>query len=338
MTVSKTQPSCNIKALQIKYQGALEQTNALIRAQIVSKAPQTVTLDETLNASRGKQLRPLFTYAIFTAWKNDLQKAIPLASVFESIHVASLLHDDVIDKCHQRRNMPTMNNLYGDGVAILLGDMVFVAIYSLAASMNEIWLIEEVSKTVRILIEGELFQQEQRFNADTAESEYEAIVAGKTAALLELCCYASARIAGKDEQSALTLKFFGRQFGIMFQIVDDWADFMRSQEDDHKDRGVDIANGFVTLPWLILLNEANQQEHQQIIALIEKRQPAGMGHALINKLAYKYDLPKLMNLRIAGYKKDCEEALAKLENFDSTEMLTFLNFLYGEFLKISENA
>ena len=337
MTASKTNSPRNLKEVHEKYSHALEKTNELIRRQLLNRAPQTAKLEETLKLSRGKQLRPLFTYAIFDGLNISLDKAIPLAAVFESIHVASLLHDDVIDQCHTRRNMPTMNDLYGNGVAILLGDLVFVAIYRLAASMNKVWLIEEVSNTVSKLIEGELLQQQQRFNPQTAESDYETIISGKTAALLELCCYASARFTGQSDANAELLKKFGTHFGIMFQIVDDWADFMRSEENDHKDRGVDIANGFITLPWLILLNQADVAEYKQLTNIIERRQPSGMGEPFIKEIAIKYSLSTLMAAKLQRHKDSCEEILLQITDLQDDELRLFLNFVMSEFHKIAES-
>ena len=183
---------------------------------------------ETLDVSRGKQLRPLFCYSIFNGFGGDTSKASRLAAVFESVHVASLLHDDVIDKCQLRRNMPTMNELFGDGVAILLGDLVFVAIYELAASLGEIWLVNDVSKTIKLLVEGELLQQQYRYKEETSIKDYESVIYRKTAALLELCCYASARFSGQNEEVCEEFKKFGSSFGSIFQMVDDWADFLQS--------------------------------------------------------------------------------------------------------------
>ena len=324
-----------LKEIQLRYSSQLEETNALIRGQLHSIAPQTEILCNTLDSSRGKQLRPLLTYSIFHGAAPVDPKAAKLAAVFESIHVASLLHDDVIDQCKLRRNVPTINNIYNDGVAILLGDLVFVAIYQLAASMDEIWFVEKVNETVRLLIEGELLQQQQRFKPETAESEYKTIIARKTAALLELCCYASGRFSGMSEENSLKLKGFGRSFGIIFQIVDDWADFCRSRQDDHKDRGVDIANGFITLPWLILLDAADEDEKKTLIEIIGNAEPAGLNQDFIAQLADKYDLPAKMSSRIQALEDECREALQDINGFDCSELLTFLSFVTEEFHNIS---
>ena len=325
----------SLKDVHTKYEALLDETNSLIRQHILTLAPQSKQLDSTLKASRGKQLRPLFTYSIFNGFEAPTEKAPSLAAIFESIHVASLLHDDVIDDCHLRRNMPTMNDIYGSGVAILLGDLVFVAIYRLAATLDEMWLINKVNETIHVLIEGELLQQQRKFDENSTESDYKGIIARKTASLLELCCYASARYAGQSEDAALKLQNFGKNFGIIFQIVDDWADFCRSKKDDHKDRGVDIANGFLTLPWILLLENCNENEKRQLIEIIEAGKPAGLNDSHVKQLSEKYAIPKLMEARIQEHYNSAMNSLDSINNFDNSELKIFIDFVVNEFHKVS---
>ena len=127
----------------------------------------------------------------------------------------------------------------------------------------------------------------------------------------------------------------GKYFGIMFQIVDDWADFIRSKQDDHKDRGVDIANGFVTLPWLILLEQASEDEHARLIELIQKRQPCGLGDPFVRALSEKYGLADLLQQRLMKHKGFCDAALAGIDHFDASEMHVFSDFVLAEFAKIA---
>jgi len=332
----QTAGSKSLKDIQERYAPLLNETNTLIRQNILTLAPQSKKLDSTLQLSRGKQLRPLFTYSIFNGFNSNIDKAPQLAAVFESIHVASLLHDDVIDDCHLRRNMPTMNEIYGSGVAILLGDLVFVAIYRLAAQLNEMWLINKVSDTVHILIEGELLQQQRKFDEASTENDYKSIISRKTGALLELCCYASAKFAGQSESSALNLQEFGKHFGIIFQIVDDWADFCRSEQKDHKDRGVDIANGFLTLPWIILLDKCDDNEKSQLIGIIEAKAPAGLSNEFVNNLCSKYDVSGLMNEKLKEHYGSAKKFLEATPDFNSEEMHIFLDFIMAEFSKIQD--
>ena len=226
--------------------------------------------------------------------------------------------------------------MFGDGVAILLGDLVFVAIYELAASMEEIWLGKDVSKTIKLLVEGELLQQQYRFKEETSIEDYEAVIYRKTAALLELCCYASARLSGQDAEVCEEFKKFGSNFGTIFQMVDDWADFCKACQDDNKDRGVDIANGFITLPWLILLRQCDAEEKVVLTGIINQGIPAGLNHPEVKSLADKYNLEKLMIVKLQEYKSRAEAVLDNVTHFAATEMKVFLDFIFSEFLKISE--
>ncbi|MCM8536034.1 MAG: polyprenyl synthetase family protein [Lentisphaeraceae bacterium] len=336
MPNTQVENSVTLPGIQQKYKLQLDKTNAIIRQQMSSIAPQTQTLVETLDKSRGKQLRPLFCYSIFSGFQNESQEVVQLAAVFESIHIASLLHDDVIDKCQLRRNLPTMNDVYGDGVAILLGDLVFVSIYQLAAATGQMWLVEEVSKTIKLLVEGELLQQQYRFNKDTCESDYKSVIYRKTAALLELCCYATARSATNDEVNSENFKGFGSSFGLIFQMVDDWADFCRACKEDNKDRGVDIANGILTLPWLLLLENSSGETKEKLLSIINEGEPSGLTDPFVADLAHKVELNTLMKNKVLELKKDAERSLEKLSNFDSSELQLFLNYIVDEFTKITD--
>ncbi|MCM8531385.1 MAG: polyprenyl synthetase family protein [Lentisphaeraceae bacterium] len=336
MPNTQVDSAVTLPGIQQKYKLQLDKTNAIIRQQMSSIAPQTQTLMETLDKSRGKQLRPLFCYSIFSGFQKDSEEAVRLAAVFESIHIASLLHDDVIDKCQLRRNLPTMNDVYGDGVAILLGDLVFVSIYQLAAATGQMWLVEEVSKTIKLLVEGELLQQQYRFNKDTCENDYKSVIYRKTAALLELCCYATAKSATNDEAQSENFKKFGSSFGLIFQMVDDWADFCRACKDDNKDRGVDIANGILTLPWLLLLENSSGETKEQLLSIINQGKPSGLTDPFIAQLAREIDLNKLMKNKVLELKKDAEFSLNQLSDFDSSELTLFLNYIVDEFTKITD--
>lgn len=331
----QTATTKSIKDVHEKYSSLLDETNALIRQHILTLAPQSQKLDSTLQASRGKQLRPLFTYSIFNGFGTATEKAPHLAAIFESIHIASLLHDDVIDDCRLRRNMPTMNDIYGSGVAVLLGDLVFVAIYRLAATLDEMWLIKKVNETIHVLIEGELLQQQRKFDKDSTESDYKGIISRKTASLLELCCYASAKSSGQNEQAALKIQEFGKNFGIIFQIVDDWADFYRSKKEDHKDRGVDIANGFLTLPWILLLEKCSVDEKAKLISIIEAQEPAGFDNPVIKSLCEKYDIKLLIQNKLTEHYTLASNSLENIDGFDNTELKVFLEFVMAEYQKVS---
>ena len=285
----------NIHDLLKKYEPLLNQSNALIQETLSSTAPQVSDLAHSLKHSRGKQLRPLLTYTLL---QDSHQQAALAAACFESVHAASLIHDDMIDKCEVRRNLPTMNHLHNDSVAVLLGDLLFTSVFTLAAQMNQAWFTIQVSATIKELIEGELLQQAHKRNTQVSLDQYYEIIRKKTAALLHLCASASARLAQWNENEINAIGEFATCFGMIFQVADDWADFTKAGQKDNKDRGADIANGFITLPWIKLLKYSSNPQREIVKEVIESGQRCGLNHPQINAISKELNLDKLVGEEI----------------------------------------
>ena len=225
--------------------------------------------------------------------------------------------------------MPTMNALYNDGVAVLLGDILFVNVYKLCVPLGDITLVDEVSDTISTLVEGELLQQSNSFDLDVKEETYLEIIRRKTSALLALCCRASIRMCGHGEEVMKAGEDFANAFGRMFQIADDWADFYKANEKDNKDRGVDIANGFITLPWIYLKASVQGEEGEVLNKILASKEPAGYDNPEIRELCSKYDIKGKMMLRMKSLYDDANQALDTLDqSFDSSELRIFLKTLY----------
>ena len=297
----------NIQDLLKKYGPLLNETNELIQETLSSSAPQVKDLAHSLKNSRGKQLRPLLTYTIL---KSD--SATLAAASFESIHAASLIHDDMIDNCELRRNLPTMNHLHNDSVAVLLGDLLFTSIFTLAAKMEHSWFTIQVSATIKELIEGELLQQAHKGNCDVSIDQYYEVIRKKTAALLHLCATASARLADWSEKDIEAVGNFANCFGMIFQVADDWADFTKAGQDDNKDRGADIGNGFITLPWIKLLQHSNKTQKTTILELIASGERGGLDHPQIKAIASEIKLNNLMSQEIDLLATQARSQLEKL--------------------------
>jgi geranylgeranyl pyrophosphate synthase len=181
--------------LRRRHAATLDRVNSLIRAELASDAPQVEDLRQAVERGRGKQIRPLLVAEISRVFGRE-QDACLIGAVAESIHCASLVHDDIIDRCALRRGQATMNSLHGDAGALLLGDLLFTAVFSLAARQGESWLCAEAARTIKVLCEGELLQQACRGRVATPVSRYEEVIRRKTAALLEFAAYAAGRSAG----------------------------------------------------------------------------------------------------------------------------------------------
>lgn len=210
----------------------------------------------TLEAG-GKRLRPAFlTLAAKACAKPFLPKrAIELGACLEMIHMATLIHDDVIDHAATRRGRPTAAVRFGNAASILSGDVFLAKAMAILAQDGDLEMIRVVSRAVVEVAEGEVREVEVRGQFDLPLDDHLRILRMKTAALVECCCHAGALVAGAESRTVEGLRTYGHHVGMAFQIADDVLDYRGDQEATGKPRATDFAEGCATLP-LILLREA----------------------------------------------------------------------------------
>ncbi len=198
---------------------------------------------------QGKRLRPALSLYSSYAFKEMSEEKINVAVSSELIHFASLIHDDVVDEAHLRRNTHTLNHFYGNHTAVLLGDYVFSKAMEFISSVKNEELFEILSKTSVEMCEGEIMDEflkrEDRFLLEN----YISLIDKKTASLFAASCEMGAVLIGHKKRE--TIKKFGRKFGILFQIMDDLSDFVNA--------GEDVDNSKITLPHIIFKNEIKKK-------------------------------------------------------------------------------
>src|SRR3990172_3657456 len=204
--------------------------------------------------SGGKRLRPaLVLLAEWAACGSgprtcERQELAEIAAAMELIHIASLIHDDVLDAASVRHNKPTINARYGEDVSIALGDYVYSKGFQLIGRRGRADVFACVSDAIHAMCEGELIHVCQRRNLELSEGSYILIVEKKTASLFAACCQAGAIIGNQPESVQTALKEFGLNFGIAFQIVDDCRNMIGETAELGKQPGQDMFAGDVTLP------------------------------------------------------------------------------------------
>jgi len=190
-----------------------------------------------------------------------------LAAVVESIHLASLLHDDVIDEADSRRGAASINAKYGDHTAVMLGDIVYSrAFYELIDFGKDI--AKTVSNAVYLLSQGELEDVKLSKNINTDKNRYMDMIYKKTASLIEAACKAAAISAGKDEEK---FAIYGKNIGIAFQIVDDLLDVTQDEKTLGKPSMHDFYEGKTTLPFIYLFEAMNEEESKKLLSLYKKQ-------------------------------------------------------------------
>jgi octaprenyl-diphosphate synthase len=201
--------------------------------------------------------------------KTTYQQLVKIASSIELIHLASLIHDDVIDHARFRHNKPTINSQYGQDAAIVLGDYLFSVGFKLISSCGNSDIMSCITSAAKAMCEGELIQVSQRDNLDLLKKRYIIIAKKKTASLFVASCQAGTALSDCEAPAQHTLKGYGLNFGIAFQIIDDCLDLIGQQKDLGKTPGADFKMGELTLPVLNLLTQAD--DRNRVISLIKQQ-------------------------------------------------------------------
>lgn len=224
---------------------------------------------------RGKRLRPLLVLVAGMASSQDgstitLKHRI-LATVVEMVHMATLVHDDILDEADVRRGGPTVNTLRGNETAVMLGDYMISHAYHLCSSIDNQAVAREVANTTNIVCEGELLQLANRENWELDEKVYYQIIDRKTASLCGTCCKLAASLNDQSTEIQNALDNFGRNLGVAFQIIDDLLDLTGDESTVGKSTGRDLTKGKLTLPLIHYRTHAPESQRKQFIKLLEEQ-------------------------------------------------------------------
>ncbi len=248
--------------------GDLRELDGLLRRELATKDPFIGELVGHVLATRGKLVRPALALLSASACGRADEQRLWLAGTVELIHIASLIHDDVIDAADTRRGSGTVNVLWGNQVAVLLGDYLFATAFDLVSRIRHPQVAPSIALAAVKMSQSEI--QAVKVGAEPHEDEatYLQIIDGKTAQLFSAACRAGALIAGAPASSAEALAEFGRQWGMSFQITDDALDLTGDPDALGKPIGSDIEVGKVTLPVIAALREAPDEDRRRLQALV----------------------------------------------------------------------
>ena len=235
----------------------LKQVETFLRDQLESKVEGVPQMMAYLIESGGKRIRPLVTCLLARAAGYRGKDHIPLACVAELLHTATLYHDDVVDDATLRRGKPTANQMFGNKIIVLAGDLMLAHSFALLMDGGFFSASQALSHTVKQMVEGEILQLQSEGNLETTIYDYMEIIEDKTASLFSWCGKAAAVIADQPDKIE-PLSQFGYQLGIAFQLVDDIIDFTGDEEQTGKGLFKDLMEGKITLPLLLVL-EKNPQ-------------------------------------------------------------------------------
>lgn len=216
---------------------------------------------------KGKQLRPMFVLLSAKVFSSPNITTYRAASLIELLHTATLVHDDVVDDAETRRGLFSINALWKNKIAVLIGDYLLSKGLLLSLSNGDFKILEILATAVKEMSEGELLQAEKARRLDISESVYFEIIRCKTASLIASACSAGAYSTTKDSQKATLMHSFGEKVGIAFQIKDDLFDY--GKEDIGKPTGNDIKEKKMTLPLIYTLNHCDKTTKNKIIRIFK---------------------------------------------------------------------
>ena len=227
--------------------------------ELVSDYRFVSALCDRVRAYRGKMLRPALLLLAGKSCGRVSSNHHTLAAVIEMVHVATLVHDDVLDEADERRGQAPINSVEGNVAAVLLGDYLISHAYHLCSSLEDQAAARLIGATTNAVCEGELLQNRHRGDSGLSESVYFEIIERKTGALTATACELGALYAGADEEVVGSLRSFGLAVGVAFQIVDDLLDIRGDQQEVGKSLGLDFSEGKLTLPTIHCLANAGPE-------------------------------------------------------------------------------
>jgi len=237
------------------------------KTSMQSSVPLLDRITHYIVKRKGKQIRPMFVFLSASLCGGVNEATHRGAALVELLHTATLVHDDVVDNSYQRRGFFSINALWKNKIAVLVGDFLLSKGLLLSIENNDFNLLKIVSEAVRQMSEGELLQIEKARRMDIDEPVYYDVIRQKTASLIASCCACGAASSGADDATVEKMRLFGEKIGIAFQIKDDMFDF--GTDDVGKPLGIDIKEKKITLPLIYALNHTTSAEKRRMINLVK---------------------------------------------------------------------
>jgi octaprenyl-diphosphate synthase len=246
----------------------LKEFDKIFKSQMKSKVPLLDKITRYIIKSKGKQMRPLFVFLSAGLCGKIEDRSYRAASLIELLHTATLVHDDVVDESYKRRGFFSLNALWRNKIAVLVGDYLLSKGLLMAVKNNDYDLLKIVSEAVEQMSEGELLQIEKARKLDIQEDIYFEIIRKKTASLIASCCATGAASVSSDKETVEKFRKMGENIGIAFQIKDDLFDYEQNINSE-KPNAIDIKERKMTLPLIYLLQKSTWIERRKLIYIIK---------------------------------------------------------------------
>ncbi len=304
-----------------------------LRGQVDRFEPEIRGMAAYCLDTSGKRLRP--TLVFLSGWQGEgivSEDLVRVAGVVEMVHLATLVHDDIMDRAEIRRNRRTAAREFGPDAAVLLGDALFSQALHIASQFPTTEVCRLVSESTRKVCSGEIMQTLRRRDVNVSLAEYRRMIDLKTAELFRVSCFLGARLSGHDAGFTEAADRFGHHLGIAYQIYDDLVDFVGEEQRIGKTLGTDLATGKLTLPLMLLLDQVTAGERTAIIAALR-------GGRSVELAASRQRMAELGIAAgvLRAIDKELTDAYRALEGFESLPPVPLMREL-GSMLKAQVTA
>lgn len=316
----------SLKSIQAPVAAELREFEKRFREAMHSPVPLLDRITYYIVRRKGKQVRPMFIFLTAQLCGGITDATYTAASLVELLHTASLVHDDVVDDANERRGFFSINALWKNKAAVLVGDFLLTRGLALALRDKQYYLLQIVSDAFEAITEGELLQLEKARRLDIDEQVYYEVIRKKTASLIASACASGAASTTPDMQVINDMHEFGETIGMAFQIRDDLFDF--GTDDVGKPLGIDIKEKKMTLPLIYALQKASVSERKRIIRMIKTSSEAPETVREVVKFVHNSGGLDYARKVMLGYKERAFNILHRFPNSPARESLEDLvNFV-----------
>jgi len=335
MLIGRRKHSASLKDSFNLIKSEIEEVERILGNQMNAFDPGVAPYVSYVCETEGKRIRPALAFLAGGAICKLNDKHIKLGTILELIHIASLVHDDIIDGAADRRNVPTANAKWGEGLAVLLGDALFSHAMTLSTSFDDLFLSRRISEAARDVCQGEILQTQRRFDLTMTKEDYFKVIEMKTGALFGAATGLSAYISGGNELDVEALTQFGLDLGTAYQIYDDCLDMVGSEKQFGKTLGTDLERGKLTLPLLHLLEDACDETRHSLRQHILDEKPLDLPN-IVGASEYKASIRHALDHALSLITTCIETANALPNKNYSQALRSVCEYIEGLFLDLKE--
>ncbi len=267
----------------------LQRIEEEINKNLHSSVPLISLVSRYIIRSGGKRLRPLLMVLAARLLNYQGNDKYSLSIVFEYLHAATLLHDDVVDNAELRRGRPSANTLWGNAAVVLVGDFLLATSFFLSVLSGNLKILRVLSETTTFMAEGEVLQLINSDNLEISEDDYIEVITRKTAILIAAACQIGAMLGDASEEQEEAMRRFGLNLGVAFQLRDDFLDYTGSEEEVGKPVGKDLQEGKITLPLIHALESSSTEDHHRLVDLITSDSIQEKTFAEVKEIIQRYE-------------------------------------------------